>query len=689
MKRFIKLCYLLLLLKEYIKPEIIANQNNFFLNKNILPNFILSYKSKTFSNMVKELYVTQNDIIKYEPTRIKSILEKNNFPEYYNFFESTNVKKVVKDQGQCGSCWSIASTTALSYRFNKQGYNLDLSPQVLLSCYKEDCNSGASPINVIFNLIKNGTVTEKCLPYSSADGIVIDECPTKCKDGSEYKKYYGKSGFSTFYQYSKENYYNIVEVIINQLINYGPLVTSINTYEDFHHIYGTKNCNNYIYSHKTGSDSYGHALIIVGYGYEQSKYYWLVQNSWGEDFCDGGLVKIEFGQVGVERATFIEPYISENNTSTEEININLNIDKTCKISFNSSNNIDLDNNIKNSFELFAKNNDEEDSFYFQCGIVSLNNGNEKTCILNENYEGFYNKKKGNYQINNLQSLGIENKFNLEKSYTFYYYGVDLVYPFVFPIKLYVSESGSKIVFRYRSDVDDKRFLSKIYINKNSTTYLKDCKPLKIDDNILGLDYILYCNINLDEIKYFENSKNSSDNYLTYDVLCGGREIINAIVYKLDKEKYPVFRITKFIVSNNEYIQNDVPFRLIADIEGSISHYKTEDNTFVVLVGLEYKDIKQTHFGVCHLNKLSSIMNNYEILCGFVFDDEFKINYNNLYLYPYSYPNKNLDPFEVIIPDKIKCIVEMENDEEEPSKFKRSYSKFINFSSLTLLILILF
>ena len=128
MKRFIKLCYLLLLLKAYIKPEIITNQDNFFLNKN---TFILSYKSKNLSYMVKEYYMSKNDTINYDPSRIKSILEKNNFPESYNFFKSTNVKKVVKDQGQCGSCWSIASTTALSYRFKKQGYNLDLSPKNL------------------------------------------------------------------------------------------------------------------------------------------------------------------------------------------------------------------------------------------------------------------------------------------------------------------------------------------------------------------------------------------------------------------------------------------------------------------------------------------------------------------------------------------------------------------------------
>ena len=26
-------------------------------------------------------------------------------------------------------------------------------------------------------------------------------------------------------------------------------------------------------------------------------YYWIAQNSWGENFCDNGFFKVEFGQV--------------------------------------------------------------------------------------------------------------------------------------------------------------------------------------------------------------------------------------------------------------------------------------------------------------------------------------------------------------------------------------------------------
>ena len=680
------LFYLLLFIDKVINSSILTNQKNTFLNR--LPYSL--YKSKKVSNSVKELYKIKNDTIIYDPSRIKSILEKNNFPEKYNFFESTNVTKIIKDQGKCGCCWTIASTTALSYRFNKLGYNLDLSPQEPLSCYIKDCDKGANPINAIFNLIKNGTVTEKCFPYTSGDGKVVDECPTKCKDGSEYKKYYGKNGFSTFYDYSEENYYDIVQILINQLINYGPFLTSINAYKDFSYLYIMKNCANFIYSHKDNTkDNSGHALVIVGYGYEQSKYYWLAQNSWGEEFCDKGLLKIEFGQVGVERATFLEPYITGNNTDIEEININFEIDKTCQLNFKSN------SDIKNSFEISAKNNDNEDIFYFQCGKVDLNNGNENLCTLNEDYSDFYNKTKGNYQSYNLQSLGNENKFNLEKPFNFYFYGIDLILPFFAPINMFVSEGGSTIMFHYRSDVDDKRFVSKIYPNVNSTNHLRDCYSVHLNENALNFDYIVYCKINSDELQYFPNYKDKNDTYLTYDVLCGSREKIEAIVYKLDKENYPVFRIKKFIVFN-EYIRNNANFKLIADVEGSLNKYNTEINYFIVLIELENGDKKQTHFGKCDLDKPSKIGKNFEINCIFVIYNGEKVNYTNIYLSPYSYPNKNLDPFEIIIENKIKGSVEIKEEntskeiEDEPSKFIRSNTEFIKISlSLILFILILF
>ena len=153
-------------------------------------------KNKT----INEEKITQNSNeksgIKYDIDKITDIFQNLNIPQNYNFIEETNAKVHIRDQGNCGSSWSIASTTALSYRYHKIGIDIDLSPQYPLSCYIRDCENDNYGIDPQLNLVKNGTVSEKCFPYSSEKEI-IKECPLSCKDGSELKKYYAKNAYKT------------------------------------------------------------------------------------------------------------------------------------------------------------------------------------------------------------------------------------------------------------------------------------------------------------------------------------------------------------------------------------------------------------------------------------------------------------------------------------------------------------
>ena len=117
----------------------------------------------------------------YDPSKIKQIIDKYNFPLNYNFFNETNCTPIIKNQEYCGACWAFSSTTALAYRYHKLGIDVSLSPQYILSCYLNDCKAGEYLINAQFALVEHGTVTEECFPYTSGDGEVIDDCPSKCK----------------------------------------------------------------------------------------------------------------------------------------------------------------------------------------------------------------------------------------------------------------------------------------------------------------------------------------------------------------------------------------------------------------------------------------------------------------------------------------------------------------------------
>ena len=193
----------------------------------------------------------------------------------------------------------------------------------MLSCYLGDCDNGYYLIDTQFLLVKNGTVTETCMPYSSENGTYIEKCQNECKNGEKFKKYKSKNAYSSTFDYS-DNYYDVVTIIIDQLINYGPVVSSIRAYSDLYDLIGP-NCKNEIYKYD-GESEYegGHAVVIVGYGYQDSKYYWIIQNSWGEYFCDNGFAKIEFGEINIEKVAFSEPYI-ENEENIEEKNISIKL----------------------------------------------------------------------------------------------------------------------------------------------------------------------------------------------------------------------------------------------------------------------------------------------------------------------------------------------------------------------------
>ena len=173
---------------------------------------------QTIFNPVKSFYHDES-YLTYVPSKIKEIIEKYKFPENYNFIKETNATVHIKDQDNCGACWAFSSTTALAYRYHKLGIEVNLSPQYLLSCFLSDCGVGSYIINAHFALVNYGTVTEECLPYSSDDGETIEECPSKCKNGEELKIYYSKNAYSTQIDYYGGDYYDIVIIIIDQLVN--------------------------------------------------------------------------------------------------------------------------------------------------------------------------------------------------------------------------------------------------------------------------------------------------------------------------------------------------------------------------------------------------------------------------------------------------------------------------------------
>ncbi len=222
----------------------------------------------------------------------------------------------VRDQSNCGSCWVFGAVTAMSDRIciaSNQTRQDRLSAEDLLSCCGFRCGFGCNggfPSGAWSYWVRSGLSTgdiygdtKWCKPYSlkPCDHHVVGNfdpcegdsstpsCTSTCQAGYsvdyEKDKIYGASSYSIP---SNE------QAIMTEIMNHGPVEVSFTVYEDF------LAYKSGVYSHVTGSSLGGHAVRMIGWGVENSVPYWLVVNSWNEDWGDQGTFKIKRGQCGIE-----------------------------------------------------------------------------------------------------------------------------------------------------------------------------------------------------------------------------------------------------------------------------------------------------------------------------------------------------------------------------------------------------
>ena len=614
--------------------------------------------------------------IKYDKNKIDEIINKYDFTPNYNYLEEYNIEPIIKNQERCGCCWSHSATTALSYRFKKAyNINVDLSPQDGLSCYIKDCKLGNSILDAQLNLIKNGTVTEGCFHFQSADGITIPECPSECEDGSEFIKYKAKNAYLTRDYYSEDTFYDIVALIMDQLETYGPVISAITAYEDFVGLpCNGDECKDYIYKYDGKSkETSGHAVTIIGFGLEGNRYYWLCQNSWGTGYGYKGFVKIEFGQIGIEQVSFAEAYLPNDKVTPNEIDLSFeSLSGICELKIIDSN---QSKDWNNSFEVnFEKVDDNNEIIKFICGKSKNYNNTELLKCFTEELK-FH--KIGEYQYKNLSSLGIENNFipsdNFERQ-KFNFYSWDRIYQYFADYQtFFISEKGSKILF-YNEYYGNDKIQIQIYSDFNNSKSLKNCK------RFFFIEYFISCEIDNDELDYFNYLNEASDSPIVYTSYCGGKISANTVVYRLNKNEYPVFRIKSARMDNIAEIREDTEIRVTVGVEGSISNYNQTQEFLLfgyVQINLDEKDISQIIF-YCDATRPESVGKDHIFICTPNIK-EGRHEFKRVYFYPYAFPLENDIPYEVIINKEIKVLKGDETDFGE-------YLKISNIFILALLIL---
>ena len=184
----------------------------------------------------------------------------------------------VKDQGQCGSCWSFSATGALEgEHFIKTGKLLSFSEQQLVSCSTANygCNGGWQ--YKAFKYWETAKAeTESVYPYVSGTGSV-PAC--KYNAGSATAVNVSNYGFVTASNVSQ----------MKAALQKQPLAVSIEADKMVFQTYSSGVLN----STKCGT-KLDHAVLAVGYGTDTASGldYWLVKNSWNTTWGDKGYIKL-------------------------------------------------------------------------------------------------------------------------------------------------------------------------------------------------------------------------------------------------------------------------------------------------------------------------------------------------------------------------------------------------------------
>lgn len=187
----------------------------------------------------------------------------------------------VKDQGQCGSCWAFSATGSLEAAVTikqKLKKPIELSEQELVDCSGEQGNEGCNGglMTFAFEYIKAHKInTEADYPYTAQDG----DCSIKPKQPR-----FGLTSYKLLPKFDVANLISALDIT--------PVSVAIEVQDDF-------------MSYKSGvyesedeacGEGLNHGVLAVGYDTTVAKPFFIVKNSWSENWGEKGYIRMAVGK---------------------------------------------------------------------------------------------------------------------------------------------------------------------------------------------------------------------------------------------------------------------------------------------------------------------------------------------------------------------------------------------------------
>jgi cathepsin C len=225
----------------------------------------------------------------------------------------------VVSQGDCGSCYTIATVHMLTARNRIRAGSTSepsFSASFPLYCseYNQGCDGGYGFLQTKWSE-DVGLVPESCLPFSEGGGSC--EVTSQCNLGN--KRYRATKHHYVGGYYGGSD----ADSIKQELLAGGPLVMSFEPKEDFMY-YKSGVYRSVPEKIHQEWEQVDHAVLLVGYGVEKLKSekkshkYWTMQNSWGTDWGEDGYFRMERGndESGCESIVVAAEVLQESSNPT-------------------------------------------------------------------------------------------------------------------------------------------------------------------------------------------------------------------------------------------------------------------------------------------------------------------------------------------------------------------------------------
>jgi len=187
-----------------------------------------------------------------------------------------------RNQGNCGSCWAISAVEAVESQLKRSGQDVRLSAQALIDCVpnpqhcggKGGCDGATGELAYNF-MQTHGIPLESDLAYTAQTGT----CRMDPSSGTyPTQRRAMLSGWESLPS-------NQAMPLQQALVQDGSVVVAVDGNEWFDYSSG-------VFDGCQKDATLGHAVLAKGFGKDQGKKYWTIQNSWGRNWGENGDIRL-------------------------------------------------------------------------------------------------------------------------------------------------------------------------------------------------------------------------------------------------------------------------------------------------------------------------------------------------------------------------------------------------------------